>query len=78
MQLRDAEHRHHRVADELLDRALVALDHRGHLVEVAFHHAPERLRVEPLAERRRARDVREDDRDDAAALRDGLRGLGQR
>jgi hypothetical protein len=35
VQLRDAEDGHHRVADELLGRAPVALDDRLHLVEVA-------------------------------------------
>ena len=61
---RDPEDRHHRVTDELLDRAAVALDHGGHLVEVPAHHAAERLGVEPLAERRGPRHVGEDDRDD--------------
>ena len=41
-------------------------------VEVAGHDAPERLRIEPLAERRRARDVAEDDRHGLADL-GGLR-----
>ena len=41
VQDRNAEHGHHRVADELLDGALVALDDRLHLVEVAAHHSPQ-------------------------------------
>ena len=36
---RDAEDRHHGVADVLLDRAAVPLDHLGHRVEVARLHA---------------------------------------
>ena len=35
VQPRDPEDRHHRVPDELLDGAPVALDHGSHLVEVA-------------------------------------------
>ncbi len=35
VQLRDPEHRHHRVADVLLDRPSVAFDRRAHRVEVA-------------------------------------------
>ena len=51
---RHAEHGHHRVADELLDRAAVALDDRLHPLEVAGEQRPQRLRVGRLAERRRA------------------------
>ena len=36
---RDAEDRHHGVADELLHGAAVALDRRGHRREVPEHHA---------------------------------------
>ena len=64
VQARDPEDRHHGVADELLDGAAVALDHGGHLVEVAAHHAAECLGIEPLPERGRPRDVGEDDRHD--------------
>ena len=63
MELRDAEHGHHRVADELLDRAAVALDHGLHLLEVAGHHAPEALGVEALGQAGETGDVGEDDRD---------------
>src|SRR4029079_3393701 len=49
--------------DELLDGAAVLLQHHARLVEVAQHHAPGRLRVAGLAERRRADDVAEEDRD---------------
>ena len=47
---RDAEDRHHLVADELLDGPAVALDDRCHLGEVAGHDPSERLRVQALAE----------------------------
>ena len=40
---------HHRVADVLLDRSAVALDDLPDLVEVARHHAPQRLGVDALA-----------------------------
>ncbi len=62
VQDRDTEHGHHRVADELLDRAFMDLDDRLHLVEVPAHHAAKRFGVELLAERGRARHVAEDDR----------------
>ena len=78
VQPRDAEHGHDRVADELLDRPLVPLDHGGHLVEVAGHDAPEGLGIEALAQRRRAGHVGEDDGDDLSGLAAGLvGGLGQ-
>ncbi len=35
MDLGNAEHRHHGVADELLYRPAVAFDHRAHLGEIA-------------------------------------------
>ena len=60
---RDPEDGEHGVADELLDRAAVALEHRPRSLVIARPDAPERLRVELLAERRRVRDVAEDERD---------------
>ena len=66
---RHSEHRHDRIADELLDGAAVPFERRLHGIEVPPHHTPKRLGVEPLAERGRAGDVREDDRDDLARLR---------
>ena len=65
---RDPERGHDRVADELLDRAPVVLEHAADLDEVARDHAPVRLRVEALAERRRVDDVGEDDRHGLAHL----------
>ena len=73
-----AEDRHHRVADELLHRSAVRLDDRPHRGEVAVHDRAQRLRVDALAERRRARDVGEQDRGEAAdhALGARLRQTG--
>ncbi len=65
---RDAEDRHDGVADELSDDAAVLLEDRLHLLEVAGEQTPKRLRVESLAERRRAHDVREDHGDVLAHL----------
>ena len=66
---RNPEHGHHRVADELLHRAAVALDDRLHPLEVAGKQRPDRLRVGRLPERRRADDVAEEDGHDLALLR---------
>ena len=74
---RHAEDGHHRVADELLHRPAVPLDDRLRRLEVARHHPPQALRIDPLAERRRAGDVAEEHRHDLAHL--ARRGrLGQR
>jgi hypothetical protein len=70
---RHAEYGHHRVADELLDRAAVVLEDASHLREVSGHDAPQRLRVEPLAEGRRTGAIREHDRD---RLENLMRRLG--
>ena len=61
-----AEHRHHRVADELLHRAAVLLDRLARDRVVTGKQAAHLLRVELLAERGRARHVGEEDGDDAA------------
>ncbi len=63
---RNTEDRHHRVADELLDRAAFGLDLLTHRREVARHHLAEVFGVEPFAELRRTGDVGEQDRDDPA------------
>ena len=65
---RDPEHRHDGVADELLDGPAVAFEHLARDVEVPLHHAPQRLRVEPFAQRGRPGHVAEEDRDDLAEL----------
>ena len=62
--LRHTEDRHHRVADELLHRALVRLDDRLHPLEVAGQQRLKRLRVDGLAERGRADHVAEQHGDD--------------
>ena len=62
--LRHAEHRHHRVADELLHRAAVRLDDRLHPLEVAGQQRLQRLRIDGLAERGRADHVAEQHGDD--------------
>jgi hypothetical protein len=64
----DAEHRHHRVADELLDRAPVAFEHLTQRGVVALHRRPVGLRIEALAERRRSGEVAEEDGDRLAQL----------
>ena len=66
--LRDAEHRHHGVADVLLDDAAVKRDDTCHLVEVPEHQMPDGLRVERLCERCRVRDVAEQHGDRLAEL----------
>src|SRR5947209_14825840 len=64
----DSEDGHHGIADELLDRPSVPLDDCAHLLEVASHEAAQRLGIGPLAQRRRSRDVAEEDGDDLADL----------
>jgi hypothetical protein len=76
VELRDPEHRHHGVADELLDRTAVPFDHGRHLIEVSAHDTAERFGIEAFAEGRRAGDIGEHDRHDLADLR-GAFGLGQ-
>jgi hypothetical protein len=68
VRLGHAEDRHHRIADELLDRAAVALDRRAHLVEIDEHQLPDRFRVKTLAHRRGAGGVAEDERRRLAPL----------
>ena len=64
----NAEHRHHRVTDELLDRPSVTFHGDARQVEIPGHDCPQRLRVEPLAERGRARHVTEQHRHRLALL----------
>ena len=63
---RHPEQGHDRIADELLDGSLVALDHGAHRAQVLPEHAAERLGVEPLRERGRVAQIAEDDRHDLA------------
>ncbi len=71
--LRDPEHRHRRVAHELLDRAPVALEDRAELRVVAAHQLPQQLWVCAVTERGRADEVAEQDGD---GLADAGRALG--
>ena len=59
---RRAPDRHHRVADELLDRAAVAADHLAREVEVAAERVPDVLGVAFLGEGREPDEVGEQDR----------------
>ncbi len=61
---RGTPQRHHRVADELLHRAAVALDHRARRVEVAGLQLPHVLEVAALRQRRVADEVGEQDADE--------------
>jgi hypothetical protein len=73
VQGRHAEDGHDGVADELLDRASVVLDCAPGALEVARHHPAERLGVELLAQRGRARHVRKENGDRLADLPRGGR-----
>ena len=57
---------HHGIADELLDRAAVALDDVAREVEVARQRVADVFRVALLGERREADEVREQDADELA------------
>ena len=61
-----AEQRHHRVADELLDRAAVALELGSNARVVRPEDRLHVLRVHRLRLRREADEVAEEDRDDLA------------
>ena len=69
---------HDRVADELLDRAAVALDHRPRRLEVLGEELPRFLGVPRLGQRREADQVGEEDGNEPALRRRGLRGLYSR
>src|SRR4029077_16725879 len=64
--------------DELLDRAAVALDHLAHTTKPTLHRPPQRLRIDPLAQRRRPDHVGEDHRDQLAPLAHRNRGARRR
>jgi len=71
---RYAEHGHHLVADELLDRAAVALNHTGTELEEVGHDAPQRLGVESLGESGGRDDVAEQHRHRLARLQGRVDG----
>jgi len=68
---RHAEDGHDRVADELLERAATLGDHARGDVVVRGHERADILWIARVRERRRAGDVGEEDRDDAALFRHG-------
>ena len=65
---RRTEHRHHRVADELLHRAAEALQHPAQARVERRQRAPHVLHVELLAPAREPHQIREQHRDDLALL----------
>jgi len=65
---RRAEDRHHRVADELLDGASVALEHLPETRVVRPDASADVLRVSFIRSRGEADEVAEEDRDDLALL----------
>ena len=72
MHPRDAEDRHHGVADELVDDPTLGLDLGPHRGKERGHHVLELLSVESLADRGGAGHIGEQHRDDLALL--GCRG----
>ena len=72
---RRAEQRHDAVAEELVDRALVAVDLGQHQLEGAGHEGVDVLGIEALGDRGEAGDVHEEHRDLLALALD--RALGR-
>ena len=72
---RRAEQRQEAVARVFEDLTAEGLDRRCHARDSAADQLPEVLRVQPLAQRRRAHDVTEERRNDATGL---PRGAGDR
>jgi hypothetical protein len=68
VRLWDPEHRHDRVTHELLGRSAEPLHLAVHELEELPLELADVLGIEPLAERRGAREVGEEDGDDAALL----------
>src|SRR6185295_1431453 len=75
---RRAEYRHDRVAHELLDEALVAVDRRGHLAEEIALDRAHVLGIEPFAERGEPGQVREEHGDRPAIAFGGGGRSGRR
>ena len=71
VRVRHAEHRHHRVADVLLDGPALRLDLAAHGGEPLAHHVTQLLDVEPVGKLRRARHVCEEHGHDLALARGG-------
>ena len=74
---RRAEERHHRVADELLDRPAAPLELRAQPRVVRLEHGAHVLGVELLGPRREADEVGEEDGHDLALLPGRLGGVLQ-
>jgi hypothetical protein len=74
---RDAEHGHHRVADELLHPAAVAFEHPAHPLEVPGHHGAKGFRIELLPHAGKAGYVREHYGHGLSDLPGRLDGRGQ-
>jgi hypothetical protein len=72
---RMAEDAHDRVADELLHRSAVTLEHSLHLVEVAGDDVPQRFWIVLLGQRRRAGEIGEENRHDLPDHQVALRCL---
>ena len=72
----NAEHRHHRVADELFHRPPVPFEHDPSRVVVPVHQRTQSLWIGAVADRRRPRQVAEQHRDDLSDL--ARRSRGQR
>ena len=73
-----AEHRHDRVADELLDGSAERFDLIAHAREVRSENRAHVLRVELLGARSEADQIGKENRDDLALLRQAVRSGGQR
>ena len=65
-----AEKREQSVARELLDVALIASDDAAQAADHGVDHLEELLRIQPVGQRRKARDVREERRDQPPLLGD--------
>ena len=71
-------HRHHGIADELLDRPAISLDERPGDLEVCGEELADLLGVPGLGQRSEPHQIRKQDRDEAT-LRHGFdRGVGHR
>jgi hypothetical protein len=75
VQRREPEDGHDRIADELLHRAAVPLEHAPQRVEVAALDAAPGLEIEALGERRRVHDVAKEHADGTAARRRARRDV---
>src|SRR5207245_1906538 len=77
VQLRDSEHGHDRVADELLHPGAMPLERRPRLVEVAGLEPSQGFRIEPLSRPRVAGEIAEEHGHGLAGLACELRLGGQ-